>query len=276
MITAENLEVSYKRHQEPILKGINAVFDDKSLILGPNGSGKTTLFRALCGLTNISRGRILIDGVNVEEIYAEKGVISVNFPEILSLLSVKVYDLIELYIDLVDGNSSLAYSILDELGVSEELLKSKKLHELSAGQVKAVCTATALSMNAKHVLLDEPFEQLDPARKNRLIKHLAGYDGTIILNTHETWLLRGLAEWKVFFMFEGILYGAVLVEDLLKARLSLSDEPDALIKMKVSGKLISLVKGRRGKSILSLESLDKVYEIALEMDRNDKISQFKF
>jgi ABC-type multidrug transport system ATPase subunit len=266
MIVAENLEVSYRRRQEPVLKGVNAIFDDKSIILGPNGSGKTTLFRAICGLTNITGGKILIDGVDVGEIYAKTGIIAVNFPEALSLLSVKVHDLIELYTNLVNGNSSLAYSILNELGVNEELLRSKKLHELSAGQVKAVCTATALSMNARHVLLDEPFEQLDPARKNRLIKYLSDYDGTIILNTHETWLLRRLTGWKVSFMFEGLLYGTVLVEDLLKARLSLSDEPDALIKMKVSGRPISIVKGGAGKSILSLESLDKVYELALEME----------
>ena len=69
-------------------------------------------------------------------------------------------------------------------------------------------------------------------------------------------------------MFEGVLYGSVLVEDLLKARLSLKDEPKALIKMKVSGRPISLIRGRRGKSILSLESLDKVYELALEMEKS--------
>ena len=269
MIVAENLEVSYRQRREPVLNGVNAIFDGKSLILGPNGSGKTTLFRAICGLTNITKGRILVDNVNVKEIYAKTGIISVNFPEVLSLLSVKVHDLIKLYADLADGDSSTAYKILGELGLTNKLLRSKKLHELSAGQVKAVCTAIALSMRAKHVLLDEPFEQLDPARKHVLIKYLEDYDGIIVLNTHETWLLRKLAGWKVFFMFEGVLYGSILAEDLLKAKLSLKDEPKALIKMKVSGKPVSLIKGRKkGTPILSLESLDKVYELALEAEKS--------
>lgn len=267
MIVAEDLEVSYKYRQEPVLKRVNVTFDSKSLVLGPNGSGKTTLFKAICGLTNIIGGRVLIDNLNVEEIYAKTGILAVNFPEALSLLSVKVNDLIELYVDLTNGDSSIAYKILSELSLTDKILKNKKLRELSAGQVKAVCTAIALSMKAKHVLLDEPFEQLDPARKHILIKHLADYDGIIILNTHETWLLRKLAGWKVFFMFEGVLCGPVLVEDLLRARLSLKDEPGALIKMKVSGKSISLIKGRRGKPILSLESLDKIYELGLEMEK---------
>ena len=54
MINVEGLEVSYGRFKEPVLRSVNAVFDDKSLVLGPNGSGKTTLFRALCGLARAS------------------------------------------------------------------------------------------------------------------------------------------------------------------------------------------------------------------------------
>jgi ABC-2 type transport system ATP-binding protein len=267
MINVEGLEVSYGRFKEPVLRSVNAVFDDKSLVLGPNGSGKTTLFRALCGLTKTRKGRILVDDVNVEEIYAKTGVIMANFPEVLSLLSIKVSDLIRLYADLTSGDQAFAHQILVGLGISETLLKCKKLHELSAGQIKAVCTAIALSTHAKHVLLDEPFEQLDPARKNRLIEHLIGYDGIIILNTHETWLIRNLADWKAFFMFEGALYGPVLVEELLKAKFSLREEAKAIIKLMVSGKTVSLVKGGRGKPILSLESLDKIYELALEAEK---------
>ncbi|MEM2906387.1 MAG: hypothetical protein QW587_11735 [Candidatus Bathyarchaeia archaeon] len=75
-----------------------------------------------------------------------------------------------------------------------EALKKQRIDELSAGQVKMVCTALSLTMKAKHVLLDEPFEQLDPARKGRMIKHLDGYDGVILVNTHETWLLKNLQD----------------------------------------------------------------------------------
>ncbi|MGB9854719.1 MAG: ATP-binding cassette domain-containing protein [Candidatus Bathyarchaeales archaeon] len=268
MIYVEDLEVSYGKLKEPVLKNVNAVFDCKSLILGPNGSGKTTLFRALCGLTNIRKGRILVDGVSVEGIYAKTGVVMVNFPEVLSLLSIRVSDLIRLYADLTGRDQAFAYKILGDLGIGEAFLKGKKLHELSAGQMKAVCTAIALSAHAKHVLLDEPFEQLDPARKNKLIEYMASYDGIIILNTHETWLLRNLSNWKVFFMFEGALYGSVLVEELLKAKLSFKEEAEALIKMTFSGKTISLVKVGRGKPFLSLESLDRVYELALEVKKS--------
>jgi len=267
MIEVVDLEASYGRSRKPVLRNVNAVFDCKSLVLGPNGSGKTTLFRALCGLTSIRRGRILVDGLDVERIYAKTGLIMVNFPEVLSLLPVKIHDLISLYADLTGGDEAFAYRVLADLGVGEEILRSRRLHELSAGQLKAVCTAIALSAHAKHVLLDEPFEQLDPARKSRLIRYLADYDGIIILNTHETWLVRSLEDWRAFFMFEGILYGPVLVRELLEARFSLREEANPIMRMMVSGKAVSLVKDGGGRPLLSLESLDRVYELALEGER---------
>jgi len=264
MIVVEGLKVSYRWRQEPVLKGVDGRFDGKSLILGPNGSGKTTLFRAVCGLTRVVEGRVLVDGRNVEEIYAEPGVLSVNFPEAYSLLSVKVRDLITLYSDLAGSDPSKAYEILEDLGITRELLERRKLHELSAGQRKAVCTAMALSMGARHVLLDEPFEQLDPARKGRLIGHLARYDGIILLNTHETWLMKNLPDWDAYFMFEGRMYGPAKVEELLNVRLRMGKRARAVLCMEVSGRTVSLVKGRRGTLLTSLESLDRVYELALE------------
>jgi ABC-type Mn2+/Zn2+ transport system ATPase subunit len=245
------------------LKGIKGTFNNKSLILGPNGSGKTTLFRAICGLTNIASGEILIDEKNIENIFSSTGVLSTNFQEVYTLLASNVYDLIRLYTDLSDGSPDQAFNVIQDLGMSSDLLKKHELKELSAGQQKIVCTALSLSMKSKHILLDEPFEQLDPARKGRMIKHLEDYEGVILVNTHETWLLRNLRKWVVFFMFEGLLYGPLPVEDLLNAEISLTDEPDALLKIPIANKTVSILKGGGGGTLLtSLENLDRMYELA--------------
>ena len=262
MIQVRGLHVAYRWGQEPVLRGVTAVFDGKCLVLGPNGSGKSTLFRAICGLTNIASGEILIDGRRIDEIYATPHLISTNFREVYGLVWVNAYDTVKLYMNLMDGEEpEEVYRMIEELGVSRSLLKKRKLHELSAGELKVLCTAIALSSKAKHVLLDEPFEQLDPAKKGRLIKFLNDYEGVIILNTHETWLLRSLTDWKTYFMFEGRLYGPVSVNDLLKARVVVSDKPEALLKFKVSGKTVSIVKGV-GTPLTSIESLDRIYELA--------------
>ena len=59
MITVEDLRV--KLGGSEVLKGVDAVFRGKHVVLGPNGSGKTTLFRAIAGLVPY-KGRIEIDG----------------------------------------------------------------------------------------------------------------------------------------------------------------------------------------------------------------------
>jgi len=265
MIVSRDLYVTYKWRQEPVLKGVNGTFEGKFLILGPNGSGKTTLFRAICALTNIASGEIIIDGKNIEELYATTGILSTNFQEVYTLIGSSVYDLIGLYIDLSNGDSELAFNMIGDLGLSLEFLRQRKLSELSAGQSRIVCTALALAMKAKHVLLDEPFEELDPAKKGKMVKHLNDYTGVILANTHETWLLKNLQDWVVFFMFEGILYGPLSVRDLLKAEISLVEEPSPLLKVKISNKMVNMIRGKgKGTLLTSLENLDRIYELAEE------------
>jgi hypothetical protein len=85
----------------------------------------------------------------------------------------------------------------------------------------------------------------------------------ILINTHETWLLKNLQDWAVFFMFEGALYGPLLVEDLLKAEISLAEEPDTLLRLKVSDKTVNIIRGKgKGTLLTSLENLDKMYQLA--------------
>jgi len=265
MIVSQDLTVIYKWRQEPILKGVTGTFEGKLLILGPNGSGKTTFFKSICGLTNITSGEILIDGQNMKDLYATMGLISTNFQDIYTLVASNVYDIIKLYTDLSDGKADLAFEIINTMGIGPDFLKKRKLNELSAGQTKIVCTALALAMNAKHVLLDEPFEELDPAKKGKLIKYLDEYQGDILANTHETWLLKRLQNWNVFFMFEGLIYGPLAVKELLNANISFIEEPDALLTIQVANKTLSILSGgTKGTLLSSLENLDRIYDFTEE------------
>jgi ABC-type Mn2+/Zn2+ transport system ATPase subunit len=205
----------------------------------------------------------MIDDKPIEDLYAAKGVISTNFQEVYTLLASNVYEIIRLYTDLSDGDPELAFETIKDFGIDLEFLKKRKLGELSSGQVKIVCTVLALAVKAKYVLLDEPFEELDPAKKGRMVKHLNQYDGVILINTHETWLLKNLQNWEAFFMFEGTLYGPLLVEDLLKAEISLAEEPDPLLRLEISGRMVNIIRGKgKGTLLTSLENLDKMYQLA--------------
>ncbi len=263
MIELVNLHVKYGRRQEPIIKGVHAKFEGKHLILGPNGSGKTTLFRAITGLTPISSGRILIDGVDLDKIYSKPGVLAINLSEVYSIFHLSAFDHLRLFMDLTGGEMDLAIKMLEDLGLNNDLLRKRKPWELSAGQQKAFSTVIALFSNARHVLLDEPFEQLDPARKGKLINHLREYKGILILNTHETWLLSALKDWSTHLMFEGRLYGSLYAGELVRASLVVGDMPDAMLRFTVSSKTYSLIKGKVGEPLSRLITLDRIYELSL-------------
>ena len=98
-----------------------------------------------------------------------------------------------------------------------------------------------------------------------MVNHVNQYDGIILINTHETWLLKNLPTWDVFFMFEGALSGPLLVDDLLKAEISFTEEPDVLLKLRLSGKIVNIIRGKgKGTLLTSLENLYKIYQLAEE------------
>jgi len=263
MIELVNLHVKYRRRQEPVIKGVHAKFEGKHLILGPNGSGKTTLFRAIAGLTPISSGKIIIDGVNLDKIYSKPGVLAINLSEVYSIFHLNAYDHLRLFMDLTSGDMDLALKMLEDLGLNIDLLRKRKPWELSAGQQKAFSTAIALFSNARHILLDEPFEQLDPARKGKLIEYLRKYKDVLLLNTHETWLLSALKDWSAHLMFEGRLYGSLRAGEMVKASLVIGDKSDAVLRFTVSDKTYSLVRGEVGEPLSRLITLDRIYELSL-------------
>lgn len=263
MIELVELYVRYRWRQEAVVKGVSARFTGKHLLLGPNGSGKTTLFRAIAGLTPITSGKVLIDGVDVDRVYARPGLLALNLSEVYRVFHLSAYDHLRLFMDLTGGDLDLALRMVEDLGLTMELLRKRKPWELSAGQQKALSTVIALSSRAKHVLLDEPFEQLDPARKGRLVGYLREYRGVVVLNTHETWLLSTLKDWDTHLMFEGRVYGPLSAGDLVEAGIVPGSAPSAILRFTAAGRTYSLVRGGVGEPVTKLVTLDKVYELSL-------------
>ncbi|RLG80684.1 MAG: hypothetical protein DRO13_03105 [Thermoprotei archaeon] len=104
------------------------------MILGPNGSGKMTLLKAVLGLAEIYRGRIVIDGEDVRGIYGKPRILSTNLEEVYRLLGLNALKLVELYTDLAMGDIGEALRFMESFGPRKELIAGKKLWELSPGQ----------------------------------------------------------------------------------------------------------------------------------------------
>ena len=162
-------------------------------VLGPNGSGKTTLLYHLLGLLRSREGEVRVFGVDPAnawpEIRQRVGVVLQNVDE--QLLAPTVGDDVAFsprqYGMAEEEVARRVAATLDLLGIGH--LRDRVPHNLSGGEKRKVALAGALVMKPELLVLDEPFEGLDPASRQTLIdllERLATEDGvTIVMSTHD-------------------------------------------------------------------------------------------
>lgn len=142
-------------------------------LVGNNGAGKTTLFRIILDLVRASSGYVKINGEDVSKTEAWKAKTGAYLDEhmLLAYLTPDEYfeTLRVIYgMSVADLKNHLDRFI--ELFNDEVLGKKKYIRDLSKGNLKKVGIAAALMGNPNVVMLDEPFENLDPSSQIRLKK----------------------------------------------------------------------------------------------------------
>lgn len=195
---------SYEDGTSVHLCGIDfvAVRGTRTALLGPNGSGKTTLIFHVLGLLRSQEGTVRVFGVDPAlewpQIRQRVGIVLQNVDE--QLLMPTVYDDVAF--------SPRQYGLSEEdvalkVGSALRLLDIEKLadrvpHDLSGGEKRKVALAGALVMEPELLVLDEPFEGLDPAARValvELIERLSHEQGvTIVMSTHDIDSVHELAD----------------------------------------------------------------------------------
>jgi ABC-2 type transport system ATP-binding protein len=178
MLTVSNLKKSYGENQVLNLENLTVPTGQSFGLVGNNGAGKTTLFRIILDLIRATEGGVTIEGNDVSKtedwkrftgsFIDEKFLIDYLTPEEYFDFLAKVYSL---------SKSDLENFILQFKDLfNDEILGHKKyIRDLSKGNKKKVGVAAALIGNPSLVLLDEPFENLDPTSQIRLKKIIGVY-----------------------------------------------------------------------------------------------------
>jgi cobalt/nickel transport system ATP-binding protein len=196
---------SYEDGTSVHLCGIDfvAVRGTRTALLGPNGSGKTTLIFHVLGLLRSQEGTVRVFGEDPgtawESIRRRIGVVLQNVDE--QLLMPTVYDDVAFsprqYGLAEDEVARTVASALDLLGIAK--LADRVPHDLSGGEKRKVALAGALVMDPELLVLDEPFEGLDPAARVSLvalIERLAKEHGvTVVMSTHDIDSVHELADY---------------------------------------------------------------------------------
>lgn len=204
------------------LCGLNFVVErgHRVALLGPNGSGKTTLLFHLLGMLRSAEGSVTVMGVDPADDYDKVrrsiGVVLQDVDE--QLLAPTVRDDVSfsprqygLEREEVERRTCAALNLL---GIAH--LADKVPHYLSGGEKRKVAIAGALAMEPELLILDEPFEGLDPTSRHdvlALLNRLVAERGmTLIVTTHDVNLVPGMAN-EVYVLAHGgeiVLHGSPL------------------------------------------------------------------
>ncbi|MCL6257826.1 ABC transporter ATP-binding protein [Aquiflexum sp. TKW24L] len=192
MIKVEGLKKQYK---EAVVLDVESLEIPKSEcfgLVGNNGAGKTTLFRIMLDLVRASAGKVTIEGNDVSKTEEWKSRVGAYLDEhmLLSYLTPDEYfETLRKIYRLSEEDLKLHLESFKELFNDEILGKKKYIRDLSKGNLKKVGIAAALMGHPEVVMLDEPFENLDPSSQNRLKKLILqskeNFKITFLISSHD-------------------------------------------------------------------------------------------
>ena len=191
MITISNLKKQFGETVACDIPSFQINDGDILGLVGNNGAGKTTLFRMLLNLLKPDDGEVSLDGINPSQSeewkpstgsYIDEGfLIDFLTPEEYFAFIGKITDMTQEQVDerLKD---------FERLANGEIFGQKKLIRNLSAGNKQKVGIISALFNKPKLVILDEPFNFLDPSSQNTLKHELTEYNrqtgATILISSH--------------------------------------------------------------------------------------------
>jgi len=202
-VNAIELRGVVKRFGETLaVAGIDLVIPGGTFygLLGPNGAGKTTTLSMATGLLRPDAGRALVHGIDVwaEPLAAKRmlGVLAdgVDLFDRLTGEQLLVYTglLYSLDRETVAARAAELIDMLD-LGVAAGTAVS----DYSAGMTKKVALACALIHSPRVLVLDEPFESVDPVSAANIRDILHGFvaaGGTVVVSSHSMDLVERMCD----------------------------------------------------------------------------------
>jgi energy-coupling factor transport system ATP-binding protein len=203
VLTFEGVTYRHAGATRPALRAIDLAIRDGEVlgVVGPNEAGKSSLCLVASGLAprvvgGTLDGRVVIDGTDaagfaLHELPSLVGIVFGDPDSQLSGVTLTVYE------EVAFGPSNLGLPAGDVIARTERALEALGISSLaprdpgrlSGGQRQLVAIASVLAMEPRHIVLDEPTAQLDPAGTamvGRALAALAARGASVILVEHKT------------------------------------------------------------------------------------------
>ncbi len=217
--------------------GSNSVLEDICLeihegetfaVIGRSGSGKSVLMKHLVGLLTPDKGKVLIDGTDINSLkYDELRKVRQQFGVLFQggalFDSMNAFDNVAFPLRTFSDKSE--QEINERVRECLEMVELPKVNEqkpaeLSGGQKKRVALARAIALHPRYILYDEPTSGLDPQTSNtidRLIKNLAErLNVTSVVITHDMHSVMSIAD-RAVYLHDQKIHWQGSIEDLYES-----------------------------------------------------------
>ncbi len=174
LLEVRNLEKVYD--EQPVLADISFRVSKGEILalLGPSGCGKTTLLRLIAGLEHPTRGALILDEIDLQQIPVHKRRFGMVFQEYALFPHKNVAQNVEFGLRMLGWPAGelkrRVAQVLDLVGLSG--FEYRQVYELSGGEQQRVALARSLAPKPRLLLLDEPLGSLDRALRDRLMLDL--------------------------------------------------------------------------------------------------------
>ncbi|WP_370640520.1 ABC transporter ATP-binding protein [Salipaludibacillus sp. CUR1] len=199
-------------------------------LLGSNGAGKSTFLKIIAGVYKPDNGKVTVNGMGVYESPDTKQTVLFisDHPYFFHLAS--LHDMAKFYSGVYERWNEKRYN---QLVKHFRMDQKKRLNRLSKGMQRQAAFILTLSAMPDVMILDEPFDGLDPVirqqMKNLIMQDVAERELTLIVSSHN------LREMEDFCDYVGILHeGSLLFErdidelrsDVHKLQLAFTSVPE--------------------------------------------------
>lgn len=188
-------------------------------MLGANGAGKTTTINLIFNFLPLSKGKIIIDGIDVnsDPLRAKKKMayISENVSLYGNLTAIQNIDYFTRLAGFRDYKIQEYMELLNKVGLDSKDFK-KPVNKFSKGMRQKCGIAIALAKQTDIIILDEPTSGLDPISAKKLLNilvELRSKGKSIFLTTHDLFRAKEISD-KVGVMVSGSLVKEMNIQEL--------------------------------------------------------------
>jgi len=207
LVEIDNISKDYQMGEVQVqaLSDVTLSIEEAAFVsfVGPSGSGKTTMLNLIGCLDKPTKGKIAVDGREVNDLDRKQGAIfrgsvfgfifqSFNLFPVLSVYENVEYPLVMIKNEPALKRKEKVLKVLEAVGMLDQ--QNKRPDQISGGQKQRVAVARALVTRPKLVLADEPTANLDHKTAVNVIRLMRDmrdeFKTTFIFSTHDPGIME--------------------------------------------------------------------------------------